>query len=95
MLQRSWPNNSYNFLRPHESLENETPAEVAKIQYPYKSWQEILATQEPNFDIKERKKMPKEIMETVHMRSYRKRTKPKKTKSVSKSDSISTVRKVE
>ena len=82
----------YNFLRPHESLENKTPAEVAKIKYPYKSWQEIIATQEPSFDIKEPKRTPKEILETP-IRAYRKRPKPKK-KRVFKSDVISVVRKV-
>lgn len=32
----------YNFFRPHESLGNKTPAEVAKADFPYKSWKEVI-----------------------------------------------------
>lgn len=28
----------YNFLRPHESLHNRTPAEAAKVKYKFKNW---------------------------------------------------------
>jgi hypothetical protein len=31
----------YNFIRPHESLEGKTPAEVAKIDYSVKSWGDV------------------------------------------------------
>jgi transposase-like protein len=31
----------YNYLRPHHSLDDKTPAEVAGIDYPYKNWSEI------------------------------------------------------
>jgi putative transposase len=33
----------YNYLRPHESLENKTPAEFSGIAYPYKNWTDIIA----------------------------------------------------
>jgi transposase-like protein len=33
---------NYNFFRPHESLNNKTPAEVAKADFPYKSWQDVI-----------------------------------------------------
>jgi hypothetical protein len=33
----------YNFLRPHESLDNKIPAEVAGVKYPYRNWQDIVA----------------------------------------------------
>ena len=33
---------SYNFFRPHESLNNKTPAEVAKADFPYKSWKDVI-----------------------------------------------------
>ena len=43
----------YNFFRPHESLGNKTPAEVAGVKFPYKNWldviegQRLVATPEP------------------------------------------------
>lgn len=32
----------YNFFRPHESLKNKTPAEVAKADFPYKNWKDVV-----------------------------------------------------
>lgn len=32
----------YNYFRPHESLGNKTPAEVAGIKFPYRNWAEII-----------------------------------------------------
>ena len=32
----------YNYFRPHKSLGNKTPAEVAGIRFPYKNWAEII-----------------------------------------------------
>ena len=34
---------NYNYLRPHESLNGSTPARVAGVKYPYRSWQDIVA----------------------------------------------------
>ncbi|MFC1946572.1 integrase core domain-containing protein [Chloroflexota bacterium] len=31
----------YNYIRPHTSLNDRTPAEVAGINYPYKDWADI------------------------------------------------------
>lgn len=31
----------YNYIRPHTSLDDKTPAEVAGIDYPYKNWADI------------------------------------------------------
>jgi len=31
----------YNYIRPHHSLGNKTPAQVAGIDYPYKNWADI------------------------------------------------------
>ncbi|MGB2876652.1 MAG: DDE-type integrase/transposase/recombinase, partial [Dehalococcoidales bacterium] len=31
----------YNYLRPHDSLDDKTPAEVAGIDFPYKNWADI------------------------------------------------------
>jgi putative transposase len=33
----------YNYLRPHESLEGKTPAQVAGVKFPYHNWQDIVA----------------------------------------------------
>ncbi len=32
----------YNFIRPHRSLKDRTPAEAAGIEYPYKNWSQII-----------------------------------------------------
>lgn len=31
----------YNFIRPHDGLDNKTPAEVAGIEYPIKTWADV------------------------------------------------------
>lgn len=41
----------YNYLRPHESLENKTPAEVAGIDYPYGNWSEIISNYKPSHKV--------------------------------------------
>ncbi len=41
----------YNYLRPHESLNNRTPAEVAGITYPYRNWQAIIRNYNPSIKI--------------------------------------------
>jgi putative transposase len=35
----------YNYLRPHDSLDGKTPAEVSGIQYPFKSWSDVVESQ--------------------------------------------------
>ncbi len=32
----------YNFFRPHEALHNRTPGQVAKADYKYKSWKDVV-----------------------------------------------------
>jgi transposase-like protein len=32
----------YNYFRPHMSLANSTPAEVAKIKIPFKTWTDFV-----------------------------------------------------
>lgn len=32
----------YNFLRPHEALGGKTPAEVAKVKFPFRNWLDIV-----------------------------------------------------
>lgn len=37
----------YNYLRPHESLNDRTPAQVAGIKYPYRNWLDVVKSQPP------------------------------------------------
>ncbi|MDO8717300.1 MAG: DDE-type integrase/transposase/recombinase [Dehalococcoidales bacterium] len=37
----------YNYFRPHESLDNHTPSEVAQAKYPFKDWLEVVESQSP------------------------------------------------
>ena len=65
---------NYNYLRPHESLGGRTPAEVAKIDFPHKSWLDVIKSQIP----KPPSKRSRTIEEMMHpFKPYRKRTKPK------------------
>lgn len=41
----------YNYLRPHESLDNRTPAEVAGITYPYRNWGELISNYKPSHKV--------------------------------------------
>ncbi len=38
----------YNYLRPHHSLKDKTPAEVAGIDFPYKNWADIIRKHKPS-----------------------------------------------
>jgi len=38
----------YNYLRPHEALDDKTPAEVAGVDYPYKNWADIIRKHKPS-----------------------------------------------
>jgi hypothetical protein len=42
---------NYNYLRPHEGLNDKTPAEVADIDYPYKNWADIIRKHKPTTKI--------------------------------------------
>jgi len=41
----------YNYLRPHESLNDKTPAEVAGIKYPYQNWADIIRKHKPSVKV--------------------------------------------
>lgn len=41
----------YNYLRPHEALNNRTPAEVAGVVYPYHNWDEVIRNYKPSVKI--------------------------------------------
>jgi len=38
---------NYNYLKPHESLNDKTPTQVAGINYPYKNWADIIRKHQP------------------------------------------------
>ena len=72
----------YNYLRPHESLKDKTPAEVAKIAtFPYKSWLDVIKSQIPKPPPKPKRKLTLEEMKHP-FKNYRKRPKPKKKKTM-------------
>jgi transposase-like protein len=70
----------YNFFRPHESLNDKTPAEVAKIKFPYQNWLDVVKSQSPLGQVKQKLNIPirEEITAIYEPRPYRKRIKPKK-----------------
>jgi len=71
---------NYNYLRPHESLKDRTPAEVAKIHdFPYASWLDVIKSQipKPPPTPKLDRKLTLEEMRHPVLKPYRKRPKPK------------------
>ena len=43
----------YNYLRPHMGIGGKTPAEVAGVDYPYKSWRDVVNSQMPRVVVPE------------------------------------------
>lgn len=41
---------NYNFFRPHESLKDRTPAQVAQADYPFKSWKGVVMANVPTVE---------------------------------------------
>jgi transposase-like protein len=41
----------YNFMRPHEALDGQTPAEVAGVKYKTKTWADVIRTAEPQIQV--------------------------------------------
>ena len=73
----------YNFFRPHESLGDKTPAEAAKMKFPYKNWLDVVKSQAPLGQFKEVRNIPlgEEIAFLYQPKPYRKRKRPKKNQS--------------
>jgi len=67
---------NYNYLRPHKSLKDKTPAQVARIDFPHKSWLDVIKSQIPKPPPKPDRKLTLEEMRHP-FRAYRKRPKPK------------------
>jgi putative transposase len=68
---------NYNYLRPHESLKGKTPAEAAKIDFPYKNWQGIIRSEMPKPLPRPNRELTLEEMRHP-FKPYRKRSKPKR-----------------
>jgi transposase-like protein len=67
---------NYNYLRPHESLKDRTPAGVGKVDFPYKSWLDVIKSAMPKPPPKPQGKLT--LSEALHpFKPYRKRPKPK------------------
>jgi len=45
----------YNFFRPHEALDDFTPAEKAEIKFPYKDWQDVTRLSMPSLSVSTQK----------------------------------------
>jgi transposase-like protein len=71
---------NYNYLRPHKSLKDRTPAEVARIDFPYKSWLDVIKSQIPKPPPAPQlhRKLTLEEMRHPILKPYRKRPKAKK-----------------
>ncbi|MFC1982393.1 integrase core domain-containing protein [Chloroflexota bacterium] len=41
----------YNYLRPHMGIGGKTPAEAAKVDYPYKNWGDVVGSQMPKVEV--------------------------------------------
>lgn len=70
----------YNFLRPHESLGDRTPAEASGIKFPHKNWLDIVRNQSPLANVK----ADTPITITRYSRYAEPSTKPKKRKKYGK-----------
>jgi hypothetical protein len=78
---------NYNYLRPHDSLNGKTPAEVAKIDFPYKRWLDIIQSQIPKPPPKPDKALSVNRIADL-IKPYRKRPKPKPKMSKGKARAI-------
>jgi putative transposase len=65
----------YNFLRPHESLKGQTPAEKAGIKFPFKDWAGVVGSKREVTAIPEEAKYPP--AKTYRVRAYPVEEKPK------------------
>jgi putative transposase len=68
---------NYNYLRPHESLKDKTPAEAAKVDFPYKSWLDIIKSEIPKPLPKLESVLTLDGIQHPPAKPYRKRPKPK------------------
>ena len=69
----------YNYLRPHTTLNDKTPAEVAGIDFPYKNWAEIIRKHKPSKPVVI-EHQPRDTVELPHIQVGRPRKRVRTTK---------------
>jgi len=79
----------YNFLRPHESLNDKTPAEAAGISSPYRTWLDVINSQQGKIYEPSGVEI-KQIITTAATKKRRRRRLPKSK--ISPTPSLSTAR---
>ncbi|MGD1118161.1 MAG: DDE-type integrase/transposase/recombinase [Dehalococcoidales bacterium] len=82
----------YNYLRPHESLQDKTPAEMAGIDYPYKNWADIIRKHEPSKPVTI-EHQPRDIaIEPTHIGRKHKRIRPSKRQAKASPTTLASMR---
>ncbi len=76
----------YNYIRPHESLDDKTPAEVARVMLPFKNWLEVAESEEPELEI------PKGVYTPSRARKLRVRKPARRTARRVRNDTQTVVR---
>jgi putative transposase len=83
----------YNYIRPHESLQNKTPAETAGIEYPYHNWADIIRKHKPSQPvIIEHQPRGIFVLEPTYIGRRPKRIRPSKRKERMRPTSLSSIR---
>ena len=70
----------YNHFRPHESLNDATPAQVAGIDFPYKNWLDVVKSQPSLGGVSRVRQRPPILPTLTKTKSKSKKRKPRKTK---------------
>ncbi|MBI4304069.1 MAG: IS1/IS6 family transposase [Chloroflexi bacterium] len=65
----------YNYLRPHMALGGKTPAQAAGVNYPYKSWGDVVKSQMPKLEVTREDRVEYRVRRKVRAMKQ----KPKKT----------------
>lgn len=68
----------YNYLRPHMGLEGKTPAQAAKVDYPYRNWGDVVKSQMPKVKLTEEDRVKYKVDRKIR----RARRKPRRTRRV-------------
>ncbi|MFC1968068.1 DDE-type integrase/transposase/recombinase [Chloroflexota bacterium] len=65
----------YNYLRPHMGLGGKTPAQAAKMDYPYESWGDVVRSEMPKLEVTDEDKVRYRVERKVRTS----RRKPRRT----------------
>jgi transposase-like protein len=83
----------YNYLRPHESLQDKTPAEVAGIEYPYRNWADIIRKHQPSKPvIIEHQPRGIFVLKPTHIGRGHKHKRPSKRQTTMRPTTLSSIR---